>query len=527
MNKRITQLHKKIVSSKKVIALTKFSKVTSKLSLYWLAFALFSSGFWVERHFGQPNFEQVMYHIQFSFRGLVEIDPSLAKSFIRNAFIYPFILAFMVFLYETTIITIHKIGFKQTFDLLKAFFYKYIYKLIEKSPRTILNISTFLIKKRVLIFLLIGGCAFFLSKVSFWSYLSKRHESAFFNENYIAPKTITPPEKKKNLILIYVESLETTFSDKHLFGEDLLAKLNTKTKDAVSFENYIQTVGTGWTVAGIISSQCGIPLRPINYNGNDLGETVKQFLPNITCLGDILKNAGYKNIFMDGASLLFAGKGKFLSTHGYDELYGKEEWENLGENSKQDFNGWGLYDDLLLEKAKKKLKELEKSSTPFNLTILTLDTHHPNGFISNYCKRKGAHNLIEIVRCTSSLLADFIDYLEKQNYTKNTDIVILGDHLSMKNSAYDKILQEPQRRIFNKFISSNTLEKNREDFSHISAMPSILYMMGFRFKNNRLGLGYSGFGELDPNFSSYKDEDHETRLSSYSKIYLDFWKAKK
>jgi phosphoglycerol transferase len=49
-------------------------------------------------------------------------------------------------------------------------------------------------------------------------------------------------------------------------------------------------------------------------------------------------------------------------------------------------NDWGLYDDMLFIEAEKKLDELESHpNTPFNLTLLTIDTHGPNGYVSKHC----------------------------------------------------------------------------------------------------------------------------------------------
>ncbi|MEI6093701.1 MAG: sulfatase-like hydrolase/transferase, partial [bacterium] len=453
---------------------------------YWLSFTLCITGFWISKKFGEPSFEQVFYHVQFSLTGLMQADPELVKSFLKNCLIYPVVLALFVYLYEILLNTIRKIGLKRSVLIFKRTSYKFM--------RTIFGFSLFFFQKKLPIFFLIGASIFFLSKISFWSYLQDQKRKDLFSENYVEPGQITSPQKKKNLILIYVESLETTYSDDQIFGTDLLTELNAKTKGASSFENYRQTSGTGWTIAAMVSTQCGIPLQPSFYDANDFGESVKYFLPRATCLGDMLKRAGYKNVFMGGASLLFAGKGKFLKAHGYDELYGKEEWEKLNQDV---FDGWGLHDDLLLNNAKKRLDELEKGPTPFNLTILTVDTHHPNGFLSDFCIKRRASNFTGIVKCTSVLLSDFIEYIYKQNYIKNTTVVILGDHLAMKNEIYEKITKDPNRTIFNKFISSEPLKRNREEFSHFSVLPSVLYSMGFRFKDNRLALGASGFGELD------------------------------
>ncbi|MEA7614601.1 hypothetical protein ONO57_25735, partial [Salmonella enterica subsp. enterica serovar Anatum] len=44
--------------------------------------------------------------------------------------------------------------------------------------------------------------------------------------------------------------------------------------------------------------------------------TDSSFFPQNICLGDILKNSGYQNYFVQGANLRFAGKDVFLKSHG-------------------------------------------------------------------------------------------------------------------------------------------------------------------------------------------------------------------
>ena len=91
-----------------------------------------------------------------------------------------------------------------------------------------------------------------------------------------------------------------------------------------------------------------------------------------------LQDLGYRNVFMGGAGLAFAAKGRFFADHGYRERYGKREWLRQGVRP-DDMSRWGLYDDDLFERAKVKLKDLHDSGGRFNLTLLTVDTH-PNGF---------------------------------------------------------------------------------------------------------------------------------------------------
>jgi phosphoglycerol transferase len=362
----------------------------------------------------------------------------------------------------------------------------------------------------------------FSASTSFFEYLNSLRKSTFIVENYTTPKVISVPHRKKNLILIYVESLENTYSEKEAFNKDLLKALNSKTEHSLSFQDYKETFGTSWTVASIVSTQCGIPLRLLNIN-----KDLKLFMPSITCLGDILKNSGYKNIFMGGAHLAFAGKGLFLTQHGYDEVYGRDEWKKRGETG---FHEWGLHDDILLKNARNKVDQLEKEGVPYNLTILTIDMHSTSGYLSPECYQRGALDFADIVECTSNMLADFLDHIDKNGYLKNTNVVILGDHLSMTNNEVAmQLLSKPNRTIYNKFITIEELKKNRETIHHFSIFPSILYSLGFRFDKNRLGLGASGFGELDPNFIiDFLDRDDlYKKLSYFSTKYLEFWKINK
>jgi len=159
----------------------------------------------------------------------------------------------------------------------------------------------------------------------------------------------------KNLIIIYVESLEKSYQNADVFGRNLLAKLDTI--DGFSFEAFSQAPGTGWTIAGLTATQCGVPLKNVSlYDGNDQGENIKSFLPSAVCLGDILNRAGYYNVYMGGASSNFSGKGKFFNDHHYDEVLGREEL--MTALNITDTNYWGLYDDDLLIAVKDKIKHL-------------------------------------------------------------------------------------------------------------------------------------------------------------------------
>lgn len=488
-----------------------------RFSVYLLAFVLLKGAWWLGLKFGSPSIDQIIFHIQNGNEGLADTDPKIFRSFLVHVLALPFLFATILFGVQQALLSDRAIQFIRAHK--RSSEPHISFRLAANA--VLMGRKAF--KKFVPISLLFFASFILANKVALWSHLKNLEESEFFQEHYREPEKIVAPKKKLNLVLIYVESLENGFSDPEIMGRDLLATLNKSTDTDYRFNSYEQTTGTGWTIAGIVSSQCGVPLKPTTiFDGNTQGEKVKSFLPGAKCLGDILYENGYKNVFLGGASLYFAGKGKFLAQHGYSELYGREEWSQIGET---EFNDWGLYDDKLFKRAKLKLDALEKSKRPFNLTLLTVDTHFPDGFYSQTCKDKGAKDYKDIVSCTADQIADFLSYMKRKDYLDNTVVVILGDHLAMQVPVYKELESSKHRTVFNRFVTPNKLAKNRDNIYHFSIFPTILYSLGFRFPENRLGLGASGFGSIDEGYEipSIDKDNFNELLSRSSQRYRELW----
>ncbi|MDM8620750.1 phosphoglycerol transferase I, partial [Escherichia coli] len=126
---------------------------------------------------------------------------------------------------------------------------------------------------------------------------------------YYKEPSKTIPDPKLNLVYIYGESLERTYFDNEAFP-DLTPELGALKNEGLDFSHTQQLPGTDYTIAGMVASQCGIPLfAPFEGNAS---ASVSSFFPQNICLGDILKNSGYQNYFVQGANLRFAGKDVFL-----------------------------------------------------------------------------------------------------------------------------------------------------------------------------------------------------------------------
>ena len=213
-----------------------------------------------------------------------------------------------------------------------------------------------------------------------------------------APVTAGANGGLPNLVFVIAESLEASFGNAELLGEDMTPTLTALEREAMRFTNMIQLPSASWTMGGIVASQCGLPLvlpsvfdHAAKHNRgphdpvNTLTGAIERLLPDEECLGDILERHGYRNVYIGSAPLAFAGKGSFLATHGYAEQYG---WDELrSELPDPDASGyWGLYDEDMLELAWRRLATLAQGPEPFSLMLLTVDTHDVRGFnISSSC----------------------------------------------------------------------------------------------------------------------------------------------
>nr|MCH9659877.1 sulfatase-like hydrolase/transferase [Bacteroidota bacterium] len=304
-----------------------------------------------------------------------------------------------------------------------------------------------------------------------WEELGLHREALLTSSNNIHPG--------KNLVFIYLESLEKVYTDERIFP-GLTPNLNKLSQSGLTFNHMVQTEGTGWTIGGMVASQCGTPLLyGPGLGNNDILQN--GFLNKATCLGDILKLAGYYQVFLGGASAEFAGKGSFLTSHGYDEVKGKKELSPHLEDSSY-ISGWGLYDDSLFAIAEEKFKQLAQQGQPFNLTLLTLDTHHPIGNASRSCPSYKAldNSILDAVHCSDFLVNQFIEALSTHPAWKNTLIVLFSDHLAMRNIAQDYYPDGYDRQLLFIVLNAGSKGKVHSKGFHMDIAPTLLHLLGVR-----------------------------------------------
>lgn len=337
------------------------------------------------------------------------------------------------------------------------------------------------------------------------------------------------PNPKLNLVYIYGESLERTYFDDDAFP-GLTPELGALKEEGLDFSQTEQLPGTDYTIAGMVASQCGIPLfAPFEGNAS---ASVSSFFPQNLCLGDILKNSGYQNYFVQGANLRFAGKDVFLKSHGFDHLYGAEELKSEVSDPKYR-NDWGFYDDTVLDEVWKKYEALSRSGQRFSLFALTVDTHHPDGFISRTCGRKSysydgkPNQSFSAVTCSQQHIAALINKIKASPWFKDTVIVVSSDHLAMNNTAWKYLNKEDRKNLF--FVLRG--DDPQQDILAVkrNAMDNGATVLDMLGGDNFLGLGRSSLSgqSLSGEFLNMKEKvvawkSDIIRLWNFPKQMKDF-----
>jgi phosphoglycerol transferase len=493
-----------------------------RYAAYQLGFSFVGLAIWLIRNFGEVTLGQLFFHLVWGGEALLSIDKELVMSFLIGVLLLP-------------------ATFAALFALCDALFSRHFRSPLLQDKKhwgvrtynSLIKLGTMFFAWRGLI-VIISGLGLFLQSVSAFTFFGQEGFGRdYFKGHYVHPDKVNISSKAtKNLVLIYVESFEASYSDNKKFDTDQIPHL--QMLEGSTFDRFVQVPGTGWTMAGIVASQCGVPLKNIfggfdygddgarSNHFNKMGKRMRIFLPSAVCLGDILNSQGYRNIFIGGASGNFAGKEVFFRTHSYHEFFGREELESAGLNMEKGVE-WGILNDQLFYFAREKLKRLQESEQKFNLTLLTLDTHGPGGLYSEDCRRRGAKDYQGIVKCSAEQIAEFVDFMERSGYLEHTRVVIMGDHLGMKTPISEE-LPKDQRFIYNKFLPNKHLRPNRNEIVHFDMFPTTLEFIGFDIDGDRLGLGFSAINELTAPLPVDRVEDLKKNVLNHSDTYIGFWK---
>jgi phosphoglycerol transferase MdoB-like AlkP superfamily enzyme len=158
--------------------------------------------------------------------------------------------------------------------------------------------------------------------------------------------------------------------------------------------------------------------------------TSKYSKNNLLSVPNYLKQFGYSSMFFHGANNGSMGFRNFLLSHGLDEYYGINQYENRD----RDFDGhWGIFDEPYLSYVRETLSE---KKTPFFATVFTLSSHDPYAIPERYDGQlpREKVKLHRSIRYADLALRNFFKTAMKEPWAKNTLFFITADHSSLNES---------------------------------------------------------------------------------------------
>ena len=443
-----------------------------------------------KKNFAEQSFEALLYNSTY---GVEHANPEIIFIGIRENIFKLIVLVAVMYLPLV-------IKFKKE--------YKINIKLFGREK----SIKVFPFNRTIFVIILIIFTFIFAGiKIGLFDYISAElTKSEIFEEKYVdsANVKLEFPEEKRNLIYIFLESMETSLMAEDEGGGweyNIIPELTKLAEDNINFSNTeklggaLQLEGATWTVAGMLAQTAGIPLK-MSLERNEY-EGYKSFVPGVYTLGDILEREGYNLELMIGSDASFGGRKDYFESHGNYKIFDYNTALEQKRMTEKDKVWWGFSDDDLFKWAKGEILNLAKQDKPFNFMLLTVDTHFVDGYLSEKAEEKYESQYENVFAYSSKSTYEFIKWIQDQKFYDNTTIVVVGDHLGMQTEFYKDHIKNKKytRTVYNTFINSavdieKQKTKNRQ-FTTLDIFPTVLASMGVKIEGERLGLGTNLFSE--------------------------------
>ena len=494
-------------------------KTVLSILLWGLSGAIIAVMYWAYRTFGKQSLLKILFHLQEPLEG-----SNVA------AFLPAFIWALIFLVLFAGIGGILQKLFSRELDLMIV-----IGKIKIRLPLDFWNRHALIPALLVLVLALVSVWDFF--QVS--DFLANRmQKTKIYEEYYVEPSkaVLTFPEQKRNLIYIYLESMENTYMSQEHGGAEYAEFIPELYEIQMNNTNFavdghvngaVSIYGTEWTMGALVAQSCGIPLNML-IDGNALGEYTDLY-PGAYSLGQILEQQGYNQVFMMGSAGGFAGRDTFFRKHGNYEIMDYYYAIDAGWIDPDYYVWWGYEDEKLFDHAKKELLKLADQDAPFNFTLLTVDTHFVGGYSCELCEDIfGGDQYANVIACSSRQVNEFVHWIEEQEFYSNTTIVICGDHPTMDmeymNVSTAGRVNGYTRKVYTAIINpvnEYELDYDRQ-FATIDMYPTTLASLGVQIEGERLALGTNLFSEEPTLIEIMGSEQMNAELAKCSKYYEDY-----
>lgn len=508
--------------------------------LFLLGVTILSLSIWYSKNFG-VSFKEFLYTVLSPLKGTgegtVEQIVDAALPYVIAAAVLYILVCIPLFLRDPVRQIVHDVRLKRKNRIRYRIEREDRLKNDERRP------SRFALQRKLrkvfagaILMLLVFSLTFAVIVLGIPEYLLLlRQKTTIYEDHYVSPDEvkIEANGKTKNVIWLYIESMETaaaSVEDGGIKKTNLIPNLTAIARENVFFSDqtdgklggFYSPIGTGWTVAALLASTSGVPFSfELGENGHNSMVYRQKFASGLTTFGDVLETKGYRQEFLCGSDVRFAGRDLYYTQHGNYEIYDLYTARRTGAVAPDYFDGWwGFEDYILYDVAKSEILKLAESGEPFNFTFLTVDMHHSYGHLCPLCENQSKSRLERVILCADRQAAEFVKWFTEQDFYEDTLLVITGDHPRM-----DTGLSDPDRpaSVYNCLINSAVTPAGSTEgrvFTTMDLFPTVLAAMGFTIEGDRLGLGVNLFSELQTLPEEYGYKWFETEIRKFSSYYL-------
>lgn len=463
--------------------------------VFFLSLLLVLASLWISKNFGHTSLQSIVFTMTTPLSG---VPLPMVFSFAARAFLGLGIAALLALAFLRLTRRLYAAGRKQAARALLLI------------PLAALFVSLGYIEKQ-------HGIVAYLKTIS--------NYSTFIDEHYVAPAdlAITFPERKKNLVLLVLESMENTLYE--AMPEPVNPKLKALQERSLTFKNLKSVTGTEWTVAGLTSYLFGLPVNlPLDWNQYD--QRFQTFLPNATSLLEVMEGNGYSINLVMGTSADFSGIRNLFTGHTQNaHIYDKEYFLTVvPPGEKRAFSPWGIIDSYLYEYSKDVLTAISKEEQPFFTVIMSIDTHSPAATYGDCDHPFGDER--DAFYAADHMASEFIQWIAGQEFYKDTVLVVIGDHRYMAESMGGIALPKHEdRHTYNAFLHTGIPQQERylqRAFSAVDIAPTLLESIGATVPGRSFGLGVSLLSDMPTLVERYGFETVDTQFVQRSRLYDGF-----
>lgn len=249
----------------------------------------------------------------------------------------------------------------------------------------------------------------------------------FINPIYPLLRKTTPLKngKKPNIILVIQESWSGKFikgiGSGIEDGIEVTPHYNQLVKEGILFTRFFATGGR--TSNGLLAILTGIP------DGTGLSAVHSTLsMATFSGLGDLLREAGYKTLFVSGSNLDFENLSLHIKKWGFDRILSQEDISSWTKNKT---GIWGYSDNDVYDV----VNDISSNYTdkkPFAIVVLTISTHYPYDLPDKkfdvFKSSNRDYKFLNAYRYSDWAIANYINKAKREPYFNNTVFMFVADH---------------------------------------------------------------------------------------------------